>query len=565
MNVINNMNDVDELKLVLEQMSNYLTEFLGFEYEIKFDVKNVDNQKANIEIIQESKKFLIPYVQENYSRVFETINFELDRFLSAQKTYVGDIGYFINKIAILLIFNDFSQGTEIKKNKTYNFIKTLQDISNMTYESEPVKMGIYYCQSDKDLELLKSNENFEYIQFDVCELKEFIRSQKPLLKLIDNKSFSIVTNSNFEVVGIIKRNFGSKPILNVMNNIILNREKYLFINDLINEIKYMTEYQFGDDFCDKYCKVINKLKKTVSKQELDAEEYLIKNKKDINKLFNTYSDYIIELLEKEKLKINEELIKYNEDDINIIYITIQNREIEFWFNDYFSICEKNSNWKIKNYVSLAHECFSSIVLNPNYLITDKIDAVTGELWKVKELNIKLKDKTKQIIEEEIANIKDISTKIFKLIDNIKKLSTCNEGALFIIIDQECFNKEKDNLIENNEISNNYKKIIKNNDFEQCITMINDDTFQLIATVDGATLLDSDFKIISFSEMIKTQTFDKSKCGKIYGARTNAAVNASKFGTAIKVSEDGDITVYRKVKYRGMNDEDIIQVEKVLSI
>lgn len=566
MNILKNMDNIDELKVTLEQLSNYLTEFLGFEYKIKFDIKYSDIMKTTIEIVQESKKFLIPYVEQGYLKVFETINSELDTYLASKKTYIGDIGYLINKIAISLIFNDFNNGTQIKKAKTHDFIKCLQDISNMTYETKPVEMGIFYCQTDKDLELLKSNEKFNFIQMDACELKEFICSQKPLLKIIDNKNFTIVIDNNFLVKGIIKRKFKSKPILNVINNSIINKEKYLFINDLINEIEYMTKVQYSDDFCEKFVITTNKHKKKTHQQKREFQEFINNNKKELNKLFNEYCDFAIKLLEKEKVKINEELLQHIEQDTNIIYITIQNREIEFWFNDYFSICQKNCNWRIKNYVALAHEIFSSVYMNPNSLLTDKTDVITSEILKTREINSSHKEQTKQIIEEEMKHIIDISNKIFKLINNIKKMSINNEGALFVIItEQEYFDKEKDNLIEDNIVNSNYKKVIKNNDFEPCITMINDDTFQLIATVDGATLLSREFKVVSFSEMIKTQKFDKSKCGKIYGARTNGAVNATQFGTSIKVSEDGDIIIYRNVMYKDKNNKIIKQAEKVLSI
>ena len=50
-------------------------------------------------------------------------------------------------------------------------------------------------------------------------------------------------------------------------------------------------------------------------------------------------------------------------------------------------------------------------------------------------------------------------------------------------------------------------------------------------------------------MIKTQDIDRSNCANVYGARTNAAINATKLGTSIKISEDGDIDIYRNVIFR----------------
>lgn len=65
----------------------------------------------------------------------------------------------------------------------------------------------------------------------------------------------------------------------------------------------------------------------------------------------------------------------------------------------------------------------------------------------------------------------------------------------------------------------------------------------IACVDGAVIMDTNYNILSFGEMI--QPAKKSKESEIaFGARTNAGINASYYGISIKVSEDGDISVFK---------------------
>jgi len=63
------------------------------------------------------------------------------------------------------------------------------------------------------------------------------------------------------------------------------------------------------------------------------------------------------------------------------------------------------------------------------------------------------------------------------------------------------------------------------------------------SLDGATLIDIDGIIISFGAILSTRTYKSEK----EGARTKAAEYASRFGIAIKISEDGPITIYRKSK------------------
>jgi hypothetical protein len=68
-------------------------------------------------------------------------------------------------------------------------------------------------------------------------------------------------------------------------------------------------------------------------------------------------------------------------------------------------------------------------------------------------------------------------------------------------------------------------------------------------------------------MIKSQDIQKItdlKVENIYGARSLAAINAAKFGTSIKVSEDGDISIYRTVLYQD-NGWFVKKIMKVLSI
>ncbi|MDQ7860351.1 diadenylate cyclase [Peribacillus frigoritolerans] len=66
--------------------------------------------------------------------------------------------------------------------------------------------------------------------------------------------------------------------------------------------------------------------------------------------------------------------------------------------------------------------------------------------------------------------------------------------------------------------------------------------ELIASIDGAVLIDHSYNILSFGEMISS---DETQEGKQYrGARTKAALSASRFGLGIKVSEDGDITIFQ---------------------
>jgi DNA integrity scanning protein DisA with diadenylate cyclase activity len=71
---------------------------------------------------------------------------------------------------------------------------------------------------------------------------------------------------------------------------------------------------------------------------------------------------------------------------------------------------------------------------------------------------------------------------------------------------------------------------------------------LIASIDGAIILDKNLNILSFGEIIlesKNKENITSNADKlIFGARTTAAKEASFSGIAIKISEDSDIELFK---------------------
>ncbi|WP_026886840.1 diadenylate cyclase [Clostridium beijerinckii] len=557
------MESVNDLRLALDQLSSYITEFVGIGYNVKINSKNVNSSTSRLEFVPENEQSIIKYVDKHYEKALEIIDSTIKDYLKKNELNFDDISHIFNKIAVSIIFRDIAIDSDGKKIRKQHFIKTLQDMSNLTYENENIKMGIFYCKNGKAIDFFKDNNNFEYIKTKTCDLKEFICTQKPLLKIIDNRNYAVVLNSDFDVIGVIKINFGCNKICDIMSNIRQLKEKSLFLSDLIDEMVLGTENLYSEAF---FQYILNQNFCNQKHIGINKKEYLefVNNRKEKAKHpFEEMGRFVIDILKEEKERINKELEEYSGKIDDILYITIENREIEFGINDYFSICQKSCDWKIKNYVSLAHHIFSGIYLNPNFLVYDKFQDIIRDVFKNCEFNSYNKEKVKNIMSKEIKNIHVISEKIFKLICNVKKMSISNTGALFVIITDEKYYKENKNKLFESSISiNTYKNFIKSNNMNPCITEVNDDTLQLIASVDGATLLDKDFNIISYSEMIKQhKNFDKSKCGKMYGARTNAAVNGAYFAITIKVSEDGDITLFRKVKYRGNKD----RVEKLLTI
>jgi hypothetical protein len=64
----------------------------------------------------------------------------------------------------------------------------------------------------------------------------------------------------------------------------------------------------------------------------------------------------------------------------------------------------------------------------------------------------------------------------------------------------------------------------------------------LASLDGAVVLANSGKILAYGAVLQPQT--KGKLRGTEGSRTKAAIGASNYGLAIKVSSDGDISIYR---------------------
>ena len=77
-----------------------------------------------------------------------------------------------------------------------------------------------------------------------------------------------------------------------------------------------------------------------------------------------------------------------------------------------------------------------------------------------------------------------------------------------------------------------------------VTDLDEAVLSALATVDGATVMDREGRLLAAGAILRhpaTEEFEES--GVIEGARTTAAMTASRFGPVLKVSEDGVITFF----------------------
>ncbi len=125
----------------------------------------------------------------------------------------------------------------------------------------------------------------------------------------------------------------------------------------------------------------------------------------------------------------------------------------------------------------------------------------------------------------------------KLLWLIEDLSARRKGALFVIVDNS---KIPEGLIENRKdmVDSTLKGMLN---IENAPTEI----IKNMSIIDGAVILSKTGAILASGTHIRPHPLVKGR--SVEGTRSAAALSASYFGYAIKISRDGDVTAYNKGK------------------
>ncbi|MEN8698427.1 hypothetical protein [Bacillus infantis] len=552
---------LEELNFTLERLSEYISGFLGFKYKIV-----IDDLGKSFNIYGENEKFILPYMENVYDSLFTLIEQHIQDFLE-KDDLVNNIHNFTEIASHSIIFSNFYMENNIDRLKLFDFINSLKELSYLTYENDPVNIGIYVCKSDKQLNSLQNCNEFEFINIEPENVKKLMTSEKPLLKLINNSHFNLVVDKEYMVVGVLKKKPDGVILGELQNETQQKVEKILYINSIINEIGLSLKAQLEGDYLEKIANFANDETLYKFLKDETNKEYKTNVNINIHKVLN----FILEYLDKIQKNIKKDF-NLNTSISNTLFINVRDQEINFWNNEYFPIAYKNGQWKIRSYIHLAHEISAcryltddSSIFNSTSIYPD-ISEVLKKLMIGHHFSKKNKELIKIILNNKINSIKEDAEYIFKLINIIRKMSNDSLGGLFVLItDEEYFTKNTPNILGEKKDVEVYKDFIKNDKTNPHLKDMDADIIRLIASIDGATIFNKDFTINSFSEMIKSQNIDTKFIGNTYGARTLAAINASLFGTSIKVSEDGDITVFRNVIFLNKEQEFDKASMKVLTI
>ena len=76
-----------------------------------------------------------------------------------------------------------------------------------------------------------------------------------------------------------------------------------------------------------------------------------------------------------------------------------------------------------------------------------------------------------------------------------------------------------------------------------VTDLDPSVLAALASLDGATVVDRASRLLAAGAILRHPPVEDMRAGVVEGARTTAALAASRFGPVLKVSEDGVITFF----------------------
>lgn len=448
------------------------------------------------------------------------------------------------------------QDNKSVKSNLMEFVEKLKDLCNETYELESTKMGFIVVKDSEinEKEVLKQY-NIDYYSLAQNKSLDYFINEKQTLKLIDSKSISLVLNLDYEVIGIAQKKKGYSSIKDIMLNRYRNQEER-DIKDFTYEYYIKSQFKFGNE----------RDEREIEKREEASNRLLLRIKNEFNVEIDEKISFNItnlidgidmkKLSSEEKVNLKEYLLLYTSLQNELIQLFNQSKEKYTTVNAFLEEIqqEKNGNNKAFDFVYFDNKqifwssSYENIIIYSNgrwklrnyFLLRNIISRYVMQQYEIeKQVTLNL-NYTLEIINDSIS-------KIFDLYTSIKSLSDKNIGSLIVILKRNDISEDDvySGLLVKERLSFNKYNMIIRDDADKPINIVNCDNylFELVCSVDGAVILDYDLNINSVGEMIRTVGL---KSEKIYrGSRTLAALSASKFGLAIKISEDGDILIFEE--------------------
>jgi hypothetical protein len=477
-----------EIVIFSKKLEEVVSDFCGFK--VNFPLRNT-KRKVIMDVDVDFPVGIPLLNKEIAENILARVSVLLEQTINNIETIdYNRLHTIVRDISLSIIFDDFITENDKERMRYIDLINELKEIGAKTYESNPVDIGVIYCKNENALNEVISL-NVDIIPLSQRKsIKKFFLEEKPLLRLIDNKSLVILIDSDFNVIGLVRKIPNEKSLSNIIES------KF---NDWAK-----------DDAKKNMLDILGKqFERKLSSFNLEDDA--------LQSVLSAYAEKLEKLLEKTEVASCP----------SYIYFSIHNKNVSIYSHQKFIITYFNGEWKLKHY---------NLMLSG--ILTLLASSVSGMLISMKH-------------EDFNRMIDNINTAVFKLLDIVRSLSQKGTSSIFVIVNK---NNSKPNLnrdyskkflinngFKNNNLDKTFLEVIYKDDKNLNLITADHHLVQALSSIDGAVILDNYLNILSFGEIINVP---KGKTYKdTYGTGTKAARYSSRRGIAIKISEDGDIYLF----------------------
>lgn len=412
----------------------------------------------------------------------------------------------IKETALSLVFESYDKAESVDKWRIIQFVEELSEIGSRTYESASVNLGILYFQEGAEEKARKSfiNSDLEFLPFDTAEpFMKLFNGEKAFLKLIDNRSMALVMNETFAVIGVLRKKNNGKSISSELEELIFTYN----MNSVL-------EHVYGD-FIDMLGELEVKVLREVKKQ------YPEFTRQNVTQIVEVYKELLLENIK--GIQLSNQSRKYPE----FVYISVDNNRVDFYTQSRMVVSLVNGIWKMRHYDLFVASILQRLMIkklpyyaaiSPKRFQTQMKRALDGYI---------------RLFRTFIDLSRERTSSVYLIIDIPEILHGIGESKTARFLKETGFLHSERKRLSLFAI----KKGKKNSN------LIDLDPYLIksMSAVDGAVVLDSNLNVLSFGEIISVSPGQSYK--GTFGTGSTAAQFASKRGIAVKVSEDGDITLF----------------------
>ncbi|WP_194542598.1 hypothetical protein [Paenibacillus sp. JZ16] len=486
--LFNNVKKLDEL----------LSRFMGFDVQTELKKKDQENE-YDTEVTAHFPGSISPLNLKIANDLLEASAKILERQLEDSE---GNFNHSIflthvQETALSLIFDSYDKSQPDDILRIHRFIEEVSDVGGRTYESAAVSLGIVYFQEDAMNKAKKSfkDANMEFLPLEkATPFMELYYGEKAFLRLIDNRSMALVLNETFAVIGVLRKKNDCRSISSEL-------EEHIFTYNMnaVLELVYKNTID----------KVIASKKEIFENIKSKQPELTDENATGNINFFLEQLNNIIEVVH-----LENQTRKYPD----FLYVSVVNDRLDFYTQNRMTVSLVNGIWKVRHY-----DLFIASILQ-NLMVKKLIDTETFK---------QNKEGYFRLFKTFIDLSREQKSSVYIIIESPDIIHGIEESKAEVLLKGTGFlhsDRERRSLLA-----------IKRGKENANLIDLDPYLIQSLSTVDGAVVLDSNLNVLSFGETISVP--DGVRYKGTFGTGSTAAQFASKSGIAVKVSEDGDITLY----------------------